>query len=398
MGIAVINSHHLLRGSDPQPNLASSLTLSKPHSRVAKLLMVQGSAQNVAAIEAALSGVGHELSYASSWDAALAILAHPFAVDLIFLDLSSSGNRALEFCRLLKKNQATQLLPVYAIGSADDQDEEIRAIEAGVDEFLVHPLRPRALQARIQATLRHQAMIDSLDDSEAVLFSLAQSVEDRDPELGQHCHRLALMGAAMGLTLGLSSPEILALQRGGYLHDIGKVAVPDHVLFKAGPLSPEEWETMKSHAERGARICGGIKSLRLVLPIIRHHHERWDGSGYPNQLRGEEIPLLARILQLADIYDALTTARPYKEAMTPEQALATIREEVKRGWRDPKLVEMFADVLPTFRTAPAATDHSHFSLHALAASVDRFRKDAGQTRSKLEQIRSSREFRLVSGF
>lgn len=202
----------------------------------------------------------------------------------------------------------------------------------------------------------------------------------------------------MGLTLGLASGDILALQRGGYLHDIGKVAVPDTVLFKPGPLTPAEWETMKTHTVRGERICSGMKSLTSVLPIIRNHHERWDGSGYPDGLRADEIPLLARILQLADIYDALTTARPYKAALSPEQALETVREEARKGWRDPKLVEMFGDVLPTFRTTPTATDHSHFSLHALAASVERFRKEPGQLQRKIEEAGIPRDFKLVSGF
>ncbi len=148
------------------------------------------------------------------------------------------------------------------------------------------PLRPRALRARVQASLRYKAMIDSLDDSETILFSLAQSVEERDPDLGQHCQRLALMAAAMGVTLSLPGHDILALQRGGYLHDIGKVAIPDHVLFKAGPLTPEEWDIMKTHAERGERICSSMRSLSPVLPIIRHHHERWNGTGYPDGLSG----------------------------------------------------------------------------------------------------------------
>jgi putative two-component system response regulator len=176
------------------------------------------------------------------------------------------------------------------------------------------------------------------------------------------------------------------------------VGMPDQILFKPGPLTEQEWETMRTHPLRGEEICKPLRSLERVLPIIRHHHERWDGSGYPDKLRGEEIPLLARIMQLADIYDALTTERPYKKAMTPEEAITTIREEARKGWRDPKLVEMFGDILPTFRSTPFSNDQSHFSLHALAASVERFRGQPEKQRASLEQIRHSREFRLVSGF
>jgi putative two-component system response regulator len=265
---------------------------------------------------------------------------------------------------------------LFVMADSDDLDSEVRTLDAGADEFLVRPFRAPALRARVQASLRHKAMIDSLDDSEAVLFSLAQSVEERDEALGQHCHRLALIGAAMGVAMGLPPNDILSLQRGAYLHDVGKVAIPDHVLFKAGPLAPEEWEVMKSHAERGERICSNMRSLAPVLPIIRHHHEKWDGSGYPDGLKQEEIPLLARILQLADIYDALTTSRPYKRTLTSEEALQTIREEADKGWRDPHLVERFAEILPMFRT-PAMPDLSRLSLHALAASIERFRKNPG---------------------
>ena len=337
-----------------------------------KILMVGGSQPDSDRIREALGTLDHELvEAATTSEAVAAVSVH--SVDLILIDLLVPEIGATEFCRMLKKTAATQFLPVFVMADSDDLDSEVHAIDAGADEFLVRPFRTPALRARVQASLRHKAMIDSLDDSETVLFSLAQSVEERDPALGQHCQRLALIAAAMGVALGLPAGDILALQRGAYLHDIGKVAVPDHILFKAGPLTPEEWEVMKMHAERGERICSSMRSLAPVLPIIRHHHERWDGSGYPDKLRGEDIPLLARILQLADIYDALTTSRPYKRTLTAEEALQTIREEAKKGWRDPQLVERFAEILPMFRT-PAVPDFSRLSLHALAASIERFRQ------------------------
>ncbi|MBV8865238.1 MAG: HD domain-containing protein, partial [Acidobacteriaceae bacterium] len=353
MGTAVITKPAQGRRAVGQTFLHGYLPAGKMASRAATLLIVNASERSARTVRGALAGLDHRLIEANTPSEAMTAIAQ-HQIDLVLIDVATPLSGSIEFCRLLKKSPATQFIPVYMLGNCDDLEEEVQSLEAGADEFLIRPLRPRAFKARVQASLRHKAMIDSLDDSEAVLFSLAQSVEDRDPELGQHCHRLALMGAAMGLTLGLPGSDILALQRGGYLHDIGKVAVPDTVLFKPGPLTPEEWETMKAHADRGAKICGGMRSLASVLPIIRHHHEKWDGSGYPDGLRGNDIPLLARILQLADIYDALTTERPYKHALTPEHALLTIREEAQRGWRDPKLVEMFGDILPTFRTAPAA--------------------------------------------
>jgi putative two-component system response regulator len=151
----------------------------------------------------------------------------------------------------------------------------------------------------------------------------------------------------LGEALGLPSHDLTALYRGGYLHDIGKIGIPDSILFKRGFLSSEEWEVMRSHSVRGVEICRPMKSLWPVLPIIRNHHERWDGSGYPDGLAGDDIPLLARILQVADIYDALTTERPYKSALSPEDAFAVMEQEVRRGWRDPELVPLFASIIQT---------------------------------------------------
>ena len=360
-----------------------------------KILIVDALETNRRSVGDALGKFDHELLEArTTSEAVTAISLH--RVDLVLVDFAAPELGATEFCRMLKKSSATQFLPVFVTAASDDLDNEVRAIEAGADEFFIRPLRPRAFRARVQASLRHKAMIDSLDDSETVLFSLAQSVEERDPALGQHCQRLALMAAAMGVALGLPAPDVLALQRGGYLHDIGKVAIPDHVLFKPGALTDEEWEIMKSHAERGERICSNMRSLAPVLPIIRNHHERWDGTGYPDGLKGEKIPLLARILQLPDIYDALTTARAYKRALGPDDSLRIIREEAARGWRDPRLVEVFADILPMFRT-PAPQDLSHLSLHALAASIERFRKDPRRREFHNSFVDHSQRVKLIGG-
>ncbi|HEY2019261.1 MAG TPA: HD domain-containing phosphohydrolase [Bryobacteraceae bacterium] len=181
----------------------------------------------------------------------------------------------------------------------------------------------------------------SVGESEEILFSLALAVEQRDHHTAAHCGRLAWISVGMGIAMGLARSSLSALYRGGYLHDVGKVGIPDSILFKPGGLTPDEWVVMRSHAPRGEEICRPMKALAPVLPIIRHHHERWDGSGYPDGLCGEQIPLLARILQIADIYDSLTSPRPYKPAFSDEKALSIIAEETERGWRDPAIVELF---------------------------------------------------------
>ena len=174
-----------------------------------------------------------------------------------------------------------------------------------------------------------------------MLYSLARMVEQRDSHTAGHCERLALSrrGPGGGDAAGQRQPP--GALCGGYLHDIGKVGIPDSVLFKPGKLNGEEWEIMRAHPVRGEEICRPLKSLRGVLPLIRHHHERWDGTGYPDGLRGTEIPLLARVLQVVDIYDALTNPRPYKHAYSSARALEILQEETDRGWRDQEIASLF---------------------------------------------------------
>lgn len=179
------------------------------------------------------------------------------------------------------------------------------------------------------------------DQTEGVLLALAKVVEQRDSHTAGHCERLAFTGVALGTAMGLDSVSLLSLYLGGYLHDVGKVGIPDAILFKPGKLDTQEWKTMATHAERGEEICRPLRSLRSVLPLIRHHHERWDGTGYPDGLRGSGIPLLARVLQVVDIYDALTNTRCYKAACSPDRALEIIVEETGRGWRDPDIAGLF---------------------------------------------------------
>ena len=274
---------------------------------------------------------------------ALAILERE-KVDLVIVDLVMPETSGLEFCRILKGDRKTQFIPILMTTSVQGAENEIAGIESGADEFLIKPLQPAVVRTRIRAMLRNKALVDSLEEAETILFALAQSVEQRDQYTGLHCERLAGYGMALGHALGLPRRDLLALYRGGYLHDIGKIGIPDSILFKRGVLTDEEWSTMRLHTLRGEDICRPMKSLAPVLPIIRSHHERWDGTGYPDGLRGEEIPLLARVLQVADIFDALTTARPYKPAFSRAQSIEIMLEEARRGWRDPELVSLFVDI------------------------------------------------------
>jgi len=183
--------------------------------------------------------------------------------------------------------------------------------------------------------------VPPFSETESVLYSFARMVEQADRHTAGHSQRLAFAGVALGVAMRLDNASLLSLYVGGYLHDIGKVGILDSVLFKPGKLNPEEWEIMHTHPARGEEICRRLTSLRVALPLIRHHHERWDGTGYPDGLRGTEIPLLARVLQVVDIYDALTHARPYKPAYTSAHALEILQEETGHGWRDPEITSLF---------------------------------------------------------
>jgi len=285
-------------------------------------------------------------------------------IDLVILDLMLPEMSGPELCRWMKAHRSTQLIPVLKITSIQGVENEIVGISSGADEFLIKPLHTAVVRTRVRAMLRNKSLIDSLEEAETILLALAQTVEHRDPYTGKHCQRLAVSSVMLGEALGLPSQDLTALYRGGYLHDIGKIAIPDAILFKHGGLSAAEWEVMRAHPVRGEEICRPMQSLAPVLPVIRNHHERWDGSGYPDGLAGEEIPLLARILQVADIYDALTTERPYKPALSTEESFAVMEEEVRRGWRDPELVSLFVSTIQTNPTA---------DLTSLEASLENMR-------------------------
>ena len=267
------------------------------------------------------------------------------APDLILSDVKMPGKSGYELCRELKGDPATRLIPFVLITGLSDSSDKLRGIEAGADDFLNKPVLAEELTARVKSLLRVKEFTDELETADSVLCALGLIVESRDPYTEGHCERLALHAADLGRHLGLDEDSLVALRRGGYLHDLGKIAVPDEILKKGSDLSPQEWEIMKRHPVTGENICKPLKSLRLVLPIIRHHHEHGDGSGYPDGLRAGEIPLLPRVLQVVDVYDALRTARPYKPALGHDQSAQTMREKARQGLLDGELVNEFFNML-----------------------------------------------------
>ncbi len=315
-----------------------------------KILIVDDESSARGALEVLLRREGFDVRDVHDGASAMAECAS-FRPDLILLDIVMPGMSGFEVCRRIKNTPETRLTPVVLITGLSATEDRIEGINAGADDFLSKPLDFSELLARTRSLLRLKQYTDELENAETVLFTLAQSIEARDPYTRGHCERLAQMSSRLGERLGIAEENIKALRWAGIVHDVGKVAVPDSILLKPGPLTPEEISVMRKHAEVGERICAPLRSFRLVLPIIRHHHEKRDGSGYPDGLKGEAIPLTARILQLADVYDALTTDRPYRTAVPSEAALAMMDEEATLGWWDRELFSSFRDMIRESRPA-----------------------------------------------
>ncbi len=304
------------------------------------ILVADDQASNRELMKELLSAEGFEVITVPDGVAALQELSRVRA-DLVLLDVLMPHMSGLEVCEKIKASPETYLIPVILVTSLSDKQDRINGIKVGADDFLTRPVDRTELLARARSLLKLKLRTDELERAESVLFTLASSIEGKDPYTHGHCERLAYYSARLGEQIGLPEEQLTALRWGGVVHDIGKIAVPDSILLKPSGLSEAEWKLIREHPVVGERICAPLKSFRHVLPIIRHHHEKFDGSGYPDGLRGRSIPIAARVLQIVDVYDALTTERPYKHAFPSTEALQTMKEEVARGWWDADIFDQF---------------------------------------------------------
>lgn len=296
-----------------------------------------------------LSGVQYELTDAHCGEVALQLLREqPF--DVVLLDSNMPGMNGDEVCRRIRNELGLDLLPVIMVTGNTSRDDFLKSMQAGANDFIRKPYNPVELTARTDNFAHQKELMDKLESAETLVFTLARMVEARDGDTGDHCSRLSHMGMVFGKLLGLNRREIEALRLGGVLHDLGKLGIPDSILLKPEKLTDDEWTVMRQHTVIGDQLISSLKSLQDVRPIVRHHHERWDGSGYPDGLVGDEIPLVARVFQLIDIYDALAYSRPYKEAFPIEKIIRIIKEETLRGWRDPELSAAFIELIEGDRT------------------------------------------------
>jgi putative two-component system response regulator len=306
----------------------------------AAILVVDDVDANAQLLERLLVRDGHRVRFASDGEEALAAVRQE-QPDLILMDVVMPKLDGFDTCRELKSDPKTRLIPVVLITALQDSRDRIRGLEVGADDFISKPLNPAELTARVRSLLRLKRYTDELDTAESVILSLALTIEARDATTEGHCQRLARYAVMLGSELKLADSELAALERGGFLHDIGKVGIPDAVLMKPSRLTPDEFAIMQQHTVIGDRLCGELRSLKRVRPIVRHHHERLDGSGYPDRLRGDQISLVAQIMSVVDVFDALTTLRPYKRSLSAERAYEELFAEAARGWRNPDLVDVF---------------------------------------------------------
>jgi len=307
---------------------------------VGSVLIVDDLEGSARLAQAMLAPDGHATRMAGDGAEALRLIRDE-PPDLVLMDVMMPLLDGFEACRAIKQDPSTRLIPVVLVTSLDDTASRLRGIYAGADDFVTKPFNALELRSRVRSLLRIKRYTDDLDSAESVIVSLALTIEARDGTTGGHCERLSTSAAALGRSLGLGEDAIATLARGGFLHDLGKVGIPDAVLMKRGSLTPEEQAVLRQHTIIGDRLCGEMRLLRGVRPIVRHHHERLDGSGYPDGLRGDAVPLLAQILSIVDAFDAMTTTRPYAQARPLEFAASELRSEAARGWRSPDLVTIF---------------------------------------------------------
>jgi putative two-component system response regulator len=319
-----------------------------------------------------LEAAGHTVHTARNGTEALR-LAATAQPDVVLLDVMMPGMTGTEVCARLKQSSGTCLTPVVLISGSADRRNRVAGRTAGADDFLNKPIDVEELQARVSSAIRLKRLTDELESAESLVLTLGRIVEARDPYTEGHCERLAEYATALGAALGLPQTDLDALHRGAFLHDIGKIAIPDSILLSDKQLAPGEFEIMKRHAAIGDELCATLRSLEAVRPIVRHHHERLDGKGYPDGLAGDQIPLLAQIVRVVDVFDALTTDRPYRGALPVQVAYRMLVEDAQAGGCSATLVERFIEVHTGSTTAAFTATLSAVSRSAHApASQERW--------------------------
>ncbi len=328
--------------------MSAKLDLGSSPADRPTILVVEDDAHIRDVLSGLLGTLGYRMLMAASAEQALDAL-NVVSPDLVLTDVHLGAMSGIELCVRLKADPRYELMPVVILTAVGDLEARVAGLAAGADDFFTKPVAFVELRTRLGALLRVRLLLSQLERAEAVITTLALTIEARDPYTLGHCDRLSRYAVAVGEGLGLDPEMVRSLRLGGYLHDLGKIAVPDGILLKPGPLDPIEYERIRAHPGAGSDLVLGLRSMELVRPIMRHHHEKWDGSGYPDGLKGEAIPLGARIISVVDVFDALHTERPYKAALSRSEAVSTLIRETDLGYWDPRVVETFLEIFRHFK-------------------------------------------------
>lgn len=311
--------------------------------RTPRVLVVDDEEVNRAVLEAYLDPLDCEVEMAANGHEALDKI-DILAPDIVLTDAMMPGMDGFTLCENIRRRPGMDLLPVVMVTALSQVSDRVRALDVGVDDFLTKPADRLEVQARVRSLLRLKASYDQLDDTESVIFALAKAVDAKDSYTEAHTERVAAGARLLGARAGLGGRDLVDLYRGGMIHDIGKIGIPDAILLKPGKLEPEEWAIMRQHPVIGEQIARPLRSAVNLLAIIRHHHENFDGAGYPDGLSGGDIPLVARITAVSDAYDAMVSDRPYRLGMPRKKAIAILADGGGSQW-DPELVPLFIESL-----------------------------------------------------
>jgi len=308
-----------------------------------KVLVVDDKQSNRELLQGRLEDLGYDVREAKDGVEALDAVAAE-EPDLILLDVDMPRLDGITVCERLKAHPVHRMIPIVILTASSDRDTKLRGLAAGADDYLSKPFDAKELLIRTKVLLRQRALNQRLDATEGVLFALARAVEARDRHTIHHAERVGRYAEAIGGADGLTPEECELLYQGGVLHDLGKIAIPDAILLKPGPLSAEEFAVMRTHSVEGERICLSLRSIAHYLPMIRHHHERVDGAGYPDHLYGNDIPLAARIAAISDAWDAMVSDRPYRAGLGADEAISRMHGGAGKQW-DAGLVRVFLELI-----------------------------------------------------
>ena len=321
------------------------------------ILIVDDDSRGRETLEAVLTGLGHNLHFSDNGLDALK-QASALQPDLILLDVMMPGIDGFEVCRRLRADPLLADVPVVMTTALDDKASRLAGIEAGADDFITKPIDRMEIRARVNTIIRLnryrklmkqqadllQAHHELQDAYEATLKGWVRALDFRDNETGDHSRRVTLLTVELARLMGINEDELVHVRRSALLHDIGKMAVPDYILHKPGPLTEAEWDIMRKHPQFAIEMLEPIEYLRPALAIPLNHHERWDGTGYPHGIKGEEIPLAARIFAVVDVWDALSSDRPYRKAWPYEKIVEHMRQQSGTHF-DPKVVTLFLQMM-----------------------------------------------------